>query len=98
MIKLNKQQQIECFCKDITDFMVLHVSSQSGIGQMSISNELLEDRWSSLKHDYKLIPAKNHKVKDIWKKLSAIMSKHFITKKMIKADQVTFKTHPNFLT
>ena len=79
--KISSKQKIELFCKDITDFMVLHYGSQLGIGNSVVSSSALEDRWEELQNDYKCIPNKTHNVKDIWKKLSSLMSKHFITKK-----------------
>ena len=75
--------------------MVLHYGSQVGVGNAVVSSSALEDRWEELQNDYKCIPNKTHNVKDIWKKLSSLMSKHFITKKMINADQVSFNIHPN---
>jgi hypothetical protein len=94
MAKINSKQKIEMFCKDITDFMVLHYGSQIGIGNVVVCPTELEDRWEVLQRDYKSIPNKSHNVKDIWKKLSSLMSKHFIAKKMINADQVSFNIHP----
>ena len=94
MTKINSKQKIEMFCKDITDFMVLHYGSQIGIGSVVVSPSAMEDRWKELQNDYKSIPNKTPNVKDIWKKLSSLMSKHFITKKMINADQVSFNIHP----
>lgn len=93
--KISSKQQIELFCKDITDFMVLNYGSQLGIGNTVVSSSALEDRWEELQNDYKCIPNKTHNVKDIWKKLSSLMSKQFITKKMINADQVSFNIHSN---
>lgn len=75
--------------------MVLHYSAQIGIGRDVVSSATLEDRWEELQTDYKLIPNKTHNVKDIWKKLSSLMSKYFVTKKMINADQLSFNIHPD---
>ena len=95
---ISNKQQIELFCKDITDFMVLHASSHLGMGKELISNESMEDCWQQLTEDYKAIQSKSPHVKDIWKQLSSIMSKHFFTKKMINAEQVAFNTNQQIQT
>ena len=87
---INNRQRIEIFSKDITDFMVLHASAQLGIGKDVMLPESLHDRWKQLTEDYKSIPNKSASTKDIWKQLSAIMSNHFLSEKVIKAEQAVF--------
>ncbi len=90
-------QQKELFCKEITDFIILYVSAQTNIGKMEINYDTLEDRWQQITQDYKRLSNKNPSVIHYWKKISSIMSKHFITKKMINADQIAFQTHPKLI-
>tara|TARA_A100001015_G_scaffold302089_1_gene389861 strand:+ start:2108 stop:2563 length:456 start_codon:yes stop_codon:yes gene_type:complete len=91
-VRDGQRQSIELFCKYITDFMLLHCSSQIGIGGDVIAPDPLEDQWEQIQNDYKLLSNKTHNVTDIWKKLSTLMSKHFVTKKMINADQLVFNS------
>ena len=92
----SSKQRIELFCKDIADFMVLHCGAQIGCGASVVSSDVMEDRWEELQDSFKAIPNKTHQVNDIWKNLSSLMSKHFVTKKMINAEQLAFNTQSKF--
>ena len=87
MKKNNKQ--IEAFCKDITDFIILHQSGCIGIGSDLISSSDLEYRWMCLQEKYKSIPNKTHDVTDIWKKLSSLISKSFLRNKKLSSRDIS---------
>ena len=80
------------FSSDLKIFLFQYVAAQTNISNTTISIESIANDWHHLTLAFSDIKDKNPEINNEWIKISSIMSNHLLTKKMINADRLAFKS------